>query len=87
MAYNDSEDWLDAVIDYIHGNYKYVKEYFKRELPAIGIHELEATYLVWMDFRSLDLTLDELTEVIFKDAKWVWTVETGSVQRVLVSCG
>ena len=69
VAYNDSEDWLDAVIDYIHGNYKYVKEYFKRELPAIGIHELEATYLVWMDFRSLDLTLDELTEVIFKDAK------------------
>lgn len=68
-AYNDSEDWLEAVIEYIHGNYEYVREYFKEELPDIGIHELEATYLVWMDFRSLDLTLDELSKVIFKDAK------------------
>lgn len=68
-AYNDSEDWLEGVIEYIHGNYEYVREYFKEELPDIGIHELEATYLVWMDFRSLDLTLDELSKVIFKDAK------------------
>lgn len=68
-AYNESENWLEAVLDYIHGNYEYVREYFKKELPDIGIHELEATYLVWMDFRSLNLTLDELTKVIFKDAK------------------
>ena len=68
-AYNDSEDWLESVINYIHENYKYMKAYFKNELPEIEIHELEATYLAWMDFRSLNLTLDELSTTIFKDAK------------------
>lgn len=68
-AYNDSEDWLEALIEYIHENYKYAKAYFEKELPEVGIHELEATYLMWMDFRSLDLTLDELTEVIFRKSK------------------
>lgn len=68
-AYNDSEAWLESVINYIHENYKYMKAYFKNELPEIEIHELEATYLAWMDFRSLNLTLDELSATIFKDAK------------------
>lgn len=68
-AYDESEDWLEAVIDYIHENEKFVKNYFKRELPEVTIHELEATYLLWIDFRKLDLTLDELTTRIFRDAK------------------
>lgn len=68
-AYNESENWLEAVIDYIHENEKFVKNYFKRELPEVTIHELEATYLLWIDFRKLDLTLDELTTLIFRDAK------------------
>lgn len=68
-AYDESEDWLEAVIDYIHENEKFVKNYFKRELPEVTIHELEATYLLWIDFRKLDLTLDELTTLIFRDAK------------------
>ncbi len=68
-AYDESEDWLEAVIDYIHENEKFVKNYFKRELPEVIIHELEATYLLWIDFRKLDLTLDELTTLIFRDAK------------------
>lgn len=68
-AYDESEDWLEAVINYIHENEKFVKNYFKRELPEVTIHELEATYLLWIDFRKLDLTLDELTTLIFRDAK------------------
>lgn len=68
-AYNESEDWLEDLIDYIHGNYQYAKTYFEKELPEVVIHELEATYLMWMDFSGLNLTLDDLTKVIFKDSK------------------
>lgn len=68
-AYNESEDWLEAVIEYIDGNYQYAKHYFEKELPEVIIHDLEATYLMWMDFNGLELSLDNLTDVIFKDAK------------------
>lgn len=44
-AYNDSEEWLDELLKYIEGNFNYTKDYFAKELPALKVHDLEATYL------------------------------------------
>ncbi|WP_099224248.1 MalY/PatB family protein [Listeria costaricensis] len=52
-AYNEGEDWLDELRDYIYSNYEYVKEALKKEVPEIGVTELEATYLMWLDARAL----------------------------------
>lgn len=59
-AYNESEEWLRQLVEYIYGNYTYMREYCSENLPGFPIMELEGTYLVWMDCRRLGLSSDEL---------------------------
>ena len=59
-AYNDSEDWLEQLIGYIHGNCLYMKEFCERNLPDFPIAVLEGTYLVWMDCRKAGMSSEEL---------------------------
>lgn len=59
-AYNDSEDWLEQLIGYIHGNYQCMKEFCERNLPDFPIAVLEGTYLVWMDCRKAGMSSEEL---------------------------
>ncbi len=68
-AYNDSEEWLDALLSYLHGNYEYLKEFFHTELPKLEVCRLEGTYLAWVDCSSLEFTSDELTALLLNDAK------------------
>ena len=68
-AYNESEEWLDELNQYIWGNYQVLKTFFKEELPQIGVCELEGTYLVWIDIAATGLTSDEATEKLLKEGK------------------
>lgn len=70
-AYNNGEEWLDALRAYIFNNYKALKEFLERELPCIGIHKLEGTYLVWADISALGISADELSERLIREGK-VW---------------
>ncbi len=54
-AYNEAEAWLDDLILYLYENYKYLKSVFEKELPGVTVHDLEGTYLVWVDFNGLGL--------------------------------
>ena len=68
-AYNHGEPWLDAVLDYIKENYFYFTQAIKQILPKVIIFPLEATYLVWVDFRSLGLSPDKIDNIIKQKAK------------------
>ncbi len=91
-AYNDSEEWLDKLIEYLHGNFKYLKERIENELPKVKVRELEATYLVWLDFRELGYTGVELNELIAGKAGVAldggdWFGESGEgFMRVNIAC-
>ena len=52
-AYNESEDWLDALNRYLKGNYDFLCDFFARALPAVTVTRLEGTYLAWLDVRPL----------------------------------
>ena len=52
-AYNEGEEWLDALRQYLYDNYTALCEYFHKHLPYIPITRLEGTYLVWADCRCL----------------------------------
>jgi cysteine-S-conjugate beta-lyase len=54
-AWRYSEPWLDEVRDYLAENRAHVIEFVRDELPGVGLHPPEATYLAWLDFRALDL--------------------------------
>jgi cystathionine beta-lyase len=74
VAYNQGEDWLTAVLEYIHHNYLFLKNYLTNHLPEIKITPLEGTYLVWLDFRAFKLSDKQLKEKLLREAK-VWLDE------------
>lgn len=48
-AYNQSEQWLDALRAYLWENYLTVTRFFEQHLPQYPIAPLQATYLLWID--------------------------------------
>lgn len=52
-AYNESEDWIDRLNEYLWGNYCALREFFAEHLPECRVTNLEGTYLVWIDFSPL----------------------------------
>ena len=68
-AYNEGEEWLNQLLQYIHGNYLLFKDYCEEHLPQLPVAPLEGTYLAWMDCRSLGIPSEELEEELTKEAK------------------
>ena len=71
-AYRDGGPWLDAALEYIQGNLSLVRERLAR-LPGVELIEPEGTFLLWLDFRGLGLSPDDLTAFFRTKAKWAVT--------------
>jgi cystathionine beta-lyase len=61
-AYNDSEEWIDALNLYIYDNYKMLCDYAGAYIPGWRIMPLEGTYLVWVDVTATTTTDGSLTD-------------------------
>ena len=67
-AYRGGEDWYREVKALIYDNYRYVKETFEKECPAIRVTPLEGTYLLWIDMRET-MPVEELHDFITKTCR------------------
>jgi len=54
-AYRDCEPWRVALIDYLRGNRDLVYRFINDQAPALSMNDVQATYLAWLDTRSLGL--------------------------------
>lgn len=71
-AYNEGEEWLNRLIEYLHTNYLYMQEFCREHLPDFPITVLEGTYLVWMNCRKLGMASEELEQqLIDKAGLWL----------------
>lgn len=71
-AYNEGEEWLEALKKYLYGNYQYLKDFFAEHLPQFPVLPLEATYLVWVDCSVLHQSSTEIAKVLLEKEKlWV----------------
>ncbi|WAH44224.1 pyridoxal phosphate-dependent aminotransferase [Alicyclobacillus fastidiosus] len=52
-AYREGGPWLDALMDYLEGNLRYLKDFVGRHIPELKVIEPQGTYLVWVDCRAL----------------------------------
>ena len=68
-AYNHGEEWLSELLVHLEGNAQYVVDFVKERLPEIKTVKPEGTYLMWLDFNGLNITPEEITEMLIKDAK------------------
>lgn len=68
-AYNESEDWLTSLNDYLYRNYQVLSAFFQKHLPQLQVFQLEGTYLVWVDIRATGLSSDALTGKMMTEGK------------------
>lgn len=59
-AYNESEAWLDELNEYVYGNFCYLRDFIRTELPMLQIHETEGTYLGWVNISALGMPAEQL---------------------------
>ena len=67
-AYNEGEEWLTQLIDYLQGNYDYMRDFCAEHLPRFPLAKLEGTYLVWMDCSALRLPSETLEQALIEEA-------------------
>jgi len=67
-AYAQGENWLNALVEYLVRNRDYLCNYISKQLPHLQVIKPEGTYLAWIDFRSLNLTDDELLDILVNKA-------------------
>lgn len=67
-AYNEGEEWLDQLLEYLHANYLYMQEFCRVHLPEYPITLLEGTYLVLMDCRRLGISSKEIEQRLLAEA-------------------
>ena len=66
-AYNEGEDWLMQLLDYLKANYDLLRDFFHTYLTEIPVIELEGTYLVWTDCRMFNQSSDTLQSRLLEE--------------------
>ena len=67
-AYTHGDQWLEQLLAYLWENYLFLKDFFRKNLPRVGVMQPEATYLVWLDFRDYGMNDKELNRFIVEQA-------------------
>ena len=91
-AYRHGNEWYKKMMDYIKENISFLKDYINENIPQIRMTEQEGTYLVWLDFRGLDLTEEERENLIVNEAG-LW-LDSGAIfgaagegfERINIAC-
>lgn len=68
-AYNYGEDWLDELIKYIEDNVDFAIEYIKTHMPKLKVKKPEGTYLLWVDFNSLNVDEKDLKDALINKGR------------------
>lgn len=68
-AFNKGGDWVNELVEYLEGNANYVEKYIEENISNIKVIKPEGTYLMWLDFRNLNLDKDEISSVLIKKGK------------------
>lgn len=91
-AYRYGEEWYQEVSEYIRSNIRYIREYLKENIPEVKLRVPEGTYLVWLDFRELGLSENDLEDlIVHKAGLWLdqgtmFGDEGQGFQRVNAAC-
>lgn len=59
-AYGNGTEWLDQMLAYVKGNIDYVDAFLKEHVPVIKAIVPQASYLMFLDCRSMHLTQKQL---------------------------
>ncbi|MCF0258374.1 MAG: pyridoxal phosphate-dependent aminotransferase [Erysipelotrichaceae bacterium] len=67
-AYTHGDQWVDELNDYVWGNMMFMKEWLAEKFPEIKVIDPQGLYLLWADFRALNLDSKELEKAMLEEA-------------------
>ena len=70
-AYNESEDWIVGLCEYLWGNYHVLCDFIGKNISQWKVCRLEGTYLPWVDISAMGMTSQELADRLLTEGK-VW---------------
>ena len=88
----EGEEWLEELLIHLEGNMDYVVEFLKERIPEVKVRKPEGTYLMWLDFSALNMTKQELSMFMQKEARIAlddgfWFGENGlGFERMNIAC-
>jgi cystathionine beta-lyase len=68
-AYRDGDQWLDALMPYLQTTRDFAADFIAREIPQIKLIKPEATYLLWLDCRALEMSDAQLRDFFVRECK------------------
>lgn len=91
-AYNESEDWLDSLLEYLEKNRDFFISFVDKNIPQLKVVKPEGTYLLWVDFSDLGMNSEELRDFLVHKCKLavnpgeMFGKESGLFQRFNIGC-
>lgn len=82
-AYQEGEDWLEALLVYLEANRDFLYDFVKNQLPGIQMAKPEGTFLGWLDCRDLEIEgkpsdfIKEKAKIVMNDGEWFGKSGTG----------
>ncbi|TVR60053.1 MAG: pyridoxal phosphate-dependent aminotransferase [Spirochaetaceae bacterium] len=70
-AYRTGHAWLDALMEYLSRNYAFLADFLTRNAPAVGVTQLEGTYLAWLDLSGAVETPEDAPRLLRRRHKLV----------------
>jgi len=67
-AYDQGRPWLNDLLDYLKKNVDFVDSFLKNHIPEITFAKPEATYLLWLNCKSLSLNDEQLNNFFIHEA-------------------
>lgn len=67
-AFEECEDWLEEMLEYVQANVDFVDEFLKENIPQIKAMRPESSFLVWLDCREMNLSQSELVKLFVDKA-------------------
>ncbi|MFF2176122.1 MalY/PatB family protein [Lysinibacillus sp. NPDC058147] len=89
-VYNEGEEWLAQITEYIDDTIKYVKNFLAEKMPTVKVKIPEGTYVLWMDFSGYGLSAQEIHDRIYKKANVIledghlFGIEGKDFQRICI---
>jgi cysteine-S-conjugate beta-lyase len=68
-AYREGADWLNALMAYLQSTIDEAVAFIQAYLPQINVIRPQATYLLWLDCRKLNLNDEALKRFFIEEAK------------------
>lgn len=67
-AYQKGEEWRKQMLAYVEDNVRFVEDYCRERIPGIRPLRPQASFLVWLNCRGLELSHDKLLELFIDKA-------------------